>query len=210
MASTQNPLHASLSACAFPASNGTFPYSAPGNWAVKAMRMDEYFHPVYAPGDTGLVWNEKFSFDHVDNGAMRVKFHSDYDGLFVHVTTGSMEGNASIDPFRVVVDREGYSEIRHNGRVLTQVQGARFPKGKPVWVWLTYVDGLLTVGFGRNPGEGTFMQAQESPDQLFGGGYCRFALGKTGNTGAFELLDVQPLERNKFGNVNLRGTGFYE
>lgn len=176
------------------------------------MRLDEYFHPVHAAGTNGVIWNENFQFDHTDNGALRVQFHSDYDGMIILLATGSMNGNASIDPFEIVIDAQpsGISAIRHAGRILAQVKGASFPRGKPAWVWVIYVDGLVKVGFGRNPGEGQFMQAQEAPERLFGGGYNRFAVGKTGNTGAFELLDVQPLRRSKYANVNLRGTGYYE
>jgi hypothetical protein len=195
------------SSCSFP-SNGVFPFTDANNWAVRPMMLNDYFHPVYEKGVPGCIWNPNFQLDHNDNGALRVKFHSEQDGLLIMLCTGFEAGTPSIDPFHVIIDNNGVSQIHHCGRVLAQVNGARFPRGKPAWVWLTYVDGLMTVGFGRFPGENAFMQAQEQPERLFSGGYNRFAVGRTGNRGKFELLDVQPLQRRAGANVNLRGTGY--
>lgn len=189
---------------------GHFPY-ADGGWEVTPLRPEQYFHPVYSAGTTGAIWQREFEFDHADDGALRIKLHSDHDGLLIIVATGSENGNASIDPFEVLVDHRpgNVSVIRHCGRILTTVSGATFPRGKPAWVWLTYTNGLVRVGFGRDVGSNEFMQAQETFARLYQGGYTRFAVGKTGNNGAFELLDVQPLRRSKWANPNLRGTGFY-
>ena len=182
------------------------------NWEVRPMRLDDYFQPVFSDGVNGLVWNEEFQLDVVDNGAFRINVHSDHDGIMLVLATGSHEGTPSIDPITIVIDMPPtrMSEIRYKQKVLTRVLGATFPRGKPAWVWVTYVNGLVCVGFGRNPGENQFMQTQIPSSSLYTGGYNRFAVGKTGNTGAFEAIDLQPLRRNKYANVNLRGTGYYE
>jgi len=100
-------------------------------------------------------------------------------------------------------DRGNESSISHANQLLTSVRGYRFPRGQPAWVWVRFLFGRVWVGFGPVVGQNCFMQAR-TPDTL-GGGYNRFAIGKTGNNGAFEVLDAQPLERRPMGNINTRG-----
>lgn len=162
-------------------------------WEARPLRMEQYYHVVRVQGTWGLNWGPEFVFDRVDDGAFRVKFHSDHDGLLLVIATGT-EDQPHVHPYTLVIDKDGESYITHMGRTLAHVQGARFPKRQPAWVWVRFLHGVVMVGFGRDLGENEFMRGDSGGD-AFGGGYVRFAVGKTGNNGAFEALDVQPLQR---------------
>jgi hypothetical protein len=174
-------------------------------WSARPLLLDKHFTPVWSDGLRGQRWDEEWVFDKVDDGAFRIKLHSDYDGLLITIALQSREGGA-IHPYTIVIDnpdRQNESTITHANRLLTRVNGFRFPRSQPAWVWVRFLFGRVWVGFGPNVGQNCIMQAR-TPDAL-GGGYNRFAVGKTGNNGAFEVLDAQPLERRPMGNYNTRG-----
>jgi hypothetical protein len=100
-------------------------------------------------------------------------------------------------------DRDHETTVTHANQLLGRVTGYRFPRGKPAWVWVRFLFGRVWVGFGPTVGEHCILEVK-TPNTL-GGGYSRFAVGKTGNNGAFEVLDCQPLERRPMGDLNLRG-----
>lgn len=171
-------------------------------WSARPLLLEEHFKPVFADGLKGQVWSEEWIFDKVDDGAFRIKLHSDYDGLLITIALQARNGGA-IHPYTVMIDGpESLTEIRHCNKPIASVRGAKFPRGRPAWVWIRFLFGRVWVGFGPNIGENVVLQAQT--DNL-GGGYNRFAIGKTGNNGAFEVLDAQPLERRPMGNINTRG-----
>jgi len=173
-------------------------------WSARPLLLEEHFTPVFSDGLKGQRWNEEWIFDKVDDGAFRIKVHSDHDGLLITIALQARNGGA-IHPYTIVIDEgaDSVSSIHHHNSLLTSVQGGRFPRGRPAWVWVRFLFGRVWVGFGPVIGEHVLMQAQ-TPNSL-GGGYNRFAIGKTGNNGAFEVLDAQPLERRPMGNINTRG-----
>lgn len=171
-------------------------------WSARPLTMDDRYHVIYGDGLRGQKWTEEFKFDRLDDGAFRIKLHSDYDGLLITIALGTDYGGG-IHPYQVIIDRDGVSEIWHHITRIAHVEGARFPRGQPAWVWIRFLHGQVWVGFGSDVGKNVIMSGK-TPNPM-GGGYVRFAIGKTGNHGAFELLEVQPLERRTYGNVNLRG-----
>lgn len=174
-------------------------------WTARPLLLEEHFTPIWSDGLRGQRWNEEWVFDKLDDGAFRIKLHSDYDGLLITIALQARNGGA-IHPYTIVIDnpdRGNESSIHHANQLLTRVAGAKFPRGRPAWVWIRFLFGRVWVGFGPNIGQNVIMQAR-TPDTL-GGGYNRFAIGKTGNNKAFEVLDAQPLERRPMGNYNARG-----
>lgn len=171
-------------------------------WSAMPLLLEDHFTPVWSDGLKGQRWNTFWRFDKVDDGAFRIKLHSDYDGLLITI---ALQDNApGIHPYSIVLDGPGnVSEIRHCNKVLARLQGARFPRNRPAWVWVRFLFGRVWAGFGPDIGKNVVIQAQ-TPNQL-GGGYYRWAVGKTGNNGAFEILDAQPLERRPMSNINTRG-----
>lgn len=161
--------------------------------------MDDYFHTVYADGDRGQIWNTNYVFDRLDDGAFRIKLHSAHDGVLITIALQ----DRNVHPYQIIIDNDGQSEINHHLTTLARVRGAKFPRSQPAWVWVRFIGGRVWVGFGPTVGQNTIMSGQTR--NSLGGGYYRFAVGKTGNSGAFEILDCQPLERRKAGNINLRG-----
>jgi hypothetical protein len=158
------------------------------------MTIDQHYHKVYAPGARGQIWNPEFVFDQRDNGAATITLHADspQDGLFITIALNT-DTDVSLDPMQIVLDDNGVSHVSHNGKVVAQANGARFPRGKPAHVWFRFNHGRIWVGFGNKVGQNVVMSGDARDCELLGGGYLRFAVGKTGNNGAFELLDVAPL-----------------
>lgn len=175
---------------------------APQDWSKRPLTLDQHSHKVFAEGKRGQIWNPDFILDRRDDGALTVTLHADSprDGLLVTLAINT-DQDVSLDPIEVVVDSSGHSYATLDGEVICERQGARFPRQKPAQVWLRFYKGRLWVGFGNRVGQNTIMQGHTSRSQELGGGYQRFAVGKTANTGAFELLDVAPLERRQHSRM---------
>ena len=155
---------------------------------------------VYGAGAKNTRWSPFWIFNRMDNGAFRVKFHSDYDGIVFTIALRS-PGGAAVHPYIITVDHRGYSSVVHHiDRPLAEYRGPVFTRRMPQWLWVRFNHGNVEVGAGKVFGENAFMQGQTIDPR--GGGYGNFGIGRTGNSGAFELLDVQPMElrqnRNRF------------
>lgn len=156
---------------------------------------------VYDKGARGAQWDDMWIFDRVDDGAFRVKFHTDASGIFFNIALR----NHNVHPYIIAVDDNGQSYMSHAGEVFARKSGIRIPKSEPVWLWVRFHHGNVDVGSGPNVGHNTFMSGTTTWTR--DGGYNRFAIGKLSNDGAFELLDVNPMELRRGRNQNTRHWG---
>ena len=165
-------------------------------WQAKPLLIEDHYARVFAPGAIGMIWNQNWTFDRVDDGACRIKFHSDYDGMLLQIALGN-DFDGGIHPYVIFLNGQGGpSYITHNNCVISRIeQTPPLVHGKPTWMWMRFLHGKVWVGYGETVGENIVMGGK-TPNPL-GGMYRRFGVGKTGNSGAFELLDVQPMERRR-------------
>lgn len=172
-------------------------YGSEGAYAPKPTRfhgIENRAIRVYASGARGAQWDDMWIFDRVDDGAFRVKFHTDDSGIFFNIALR----DHNVHPYIIIVDDQGRSSISHNATVIARTSGVRIPKGEPVWVWVRFHHGNVDVGVGPHVGHNAFMSGV-TPHKL-DGGYNRFSIGRLGDRGAFELLDVQPMELRRGRN----------
>ena len=165
-------------------------------WQAKPLTLEQRYKKVYAPGPHGQQWDHAWVFDKVDDGAARIKLHSDADGLLITIAIGG-DFDPGIHPYIVALSGNGgESTIYHNNTLIARVPRTPVMVHKqPTWVWFRFLHGQLFVGFGDTVGHNTVIGGL-TPHPL-GGMYRRFGVGKLANNGAFELLDVQPLERRR-------------
>lgn len=168
---------------------------------------DERGMKVFTPGPMGVRRSDHWIFHGRDDGAFLIKLHRGdaRDGLVVvlELQTGRA---GSIHPYTIVVDRAGESWITHHRSTVASVthEPGLLATNRPTWVWVRFFRGTVAVGLGTELDRSYVMRG--TTDDELGGGYLRFGVGKTDNHGAFELLDVQPLELRR--NRNLYGAGF--
>ncbi len=174
-------------------------------YAPKPMPIELENQRVWVAGPKGIVHSSEWLFDGVDEGAVRVKMHRDSHlaGLVIQFHLHTID-HPTVHPYTLVIDANGYTAFGHD--TVTFAETHHVPviaTGVPTWVWFTFSKGYVQVGTGPHIGQSILLRGQ-SPLRL-GGGYRRFALGKTRDEGAFELLDVQPMElrvnRNRLHHV---------
>lgn len=173
------------------------------HFEVKPTPIENQLVTVFSPGETGMRWSPYWILDRRDDGAFRIKLHIDspYDGLRIVIATQNDE-LPSVHPYLILVDDYDvdangyYSCIYHHNRQIARTQLYSQPiikRGDIDWVWVRFEHGSVNVGVGPNLWQSVFM-AGVTPNTM-GGGYGRFAVGKTQNNGAFELVHVQPMTR---------------
>ena len=149
---------------------------------------DKRAQRVYSPGPRGIIWSPYWILDRVDDGACRVKLHSDHDGMIFNLALS----DDNVHPWIVVLDNNNTSYITHNGDLVAYYEGSVLNKSRISWVWFRFHHGQMDCGLGTIIGQNVIMSG--TTQNALGGGYYRIGIGKTGNYGAFELLDVQPME----------------
>jgi len=156
--------------------------------------IEHRYRQVYTPGLLGQVWDQEWVFDRCDDGAARIQFHSDFDGLLITIAIGG-DFDGGIHPYVIYIDGQGGpSEIRHNNTLIARVE--RTPMmvhGVPTWAWFRFLHGRVWFGFGEVVGENVVIGGK-TPHPLMAM-YRRYGVGRTGNNGAFEVIDCQPLSR---------------
>lgn len=163
-------------------------------WSAKPLLIENHYKRVYSAGPRGQLWDQLWTFDRVDDGAARIKLHSDNDGIMITVAIGG-DYDGQIDSYVAAVSfTGGPSIITHANRTIARIERTPpFPTGRPAWLWFRFLHGFLWIGYGDIVGQNVVIGGK-TPNPL-AGMYRRFGIGKIANNGAFELLDVQPLER---------------
>jgi hypothetical protein len=157
---------------------------------------DAQERPIYAADFRGMQWDDMWTFPVMDQGAaaLLVAADSPYDGLMINI---AVRGDSNVHPWLIVISRDGtYSYILHNGRLVAERYDdvTFFTPGQPTWVWFRMNGDKVDVGLGDVVGENTIMRGQTH--NRLGGGYQRFALGRTSvNAFNFVIHDVVRLHR---------------
>jgi hypothetical protein len=63
-------------------------------WSVKPSILDKHFTPIWSDGLRGQRWDDDWRFDKLDDGAFRIKLHSDYDGVLLTIALQSQASGA--------------------------------------------------------------------------------------------------------------------
>lgn len=167
---------------AAPSSNALF-------WASENRR-------VYGYGPTGMQWGGgDWRLDRTDNGAFYVKTQPmRSEILWIRLATHKNHWHA---PYDVFVDMDtGACEISYNNGEAERKSKAAKIAGVSDTYWVTFAEGVLTLGFGATPGANALVQLDNRERHL--GGYVDWGVGRLSKGGARNHpmpIDAVPLKR---------------